>query len=147
MNRNVFSILLLVGLSALAGFSVSSGLADPAAAGGKDAEKLAALRKERRDVLEQATKQVQAAYQRGVVEYESIPRILVELLNAELELAPDRAARIAVREKILEQFKKLEEFAAARVQAARASNTELLEAKAARLKAEIDLLVESENAK
>ena len=147
MNRIAFAIVL-AGLGIVTGLFVSSGLAEPASVRGPDAEKLTALRKERRDVLRQAARQAEEAYRSGLIPYTSVPRITINLLNAELDLAPDRAGRVAVRERIVEQFKEIEKSVAQHVEAGLAGDqTDLLEARAARLQAEIDLLRESTDVK
>jgi outer membrane protein TolC len=61
------------------------------------------------------------------------------LLEAEVELAETRAERIAVHEKILANLCQVEKAAQMRCSAGRAPIAESLEAKAARLKAEIQL--------
>jgi hypothetical protein len=147
MNRFGLSVVL-VGLGIATGLFVSSGLAEPAAVGrGQDAENITVLRKERRDILQQAVEQAETLFRNARLDDESIRRIKVKLLNAELELAPDRAGRVAIRKREVEQFKAFEEIVAARKQSARAQSTELLEAKAARLQAEIDLLIETADGK
>src|SRR5579872_3112339 len=147
MNRIAFSVVL-VGLGIVTGLLVSSGLAEPTAVvRGPNEENLTALRKERRDILRQAVEQAEALHRNGRIDYASIPRITISLLNAELELAPDRAGRIAVRERTVEQFKMIEDAVAQARIAARAQSTDLLEAKAARLQAEIDLMLEKADGK
>jgi hypothetical protein len=147
MNRITF-LFLVVGLSAITGLFVSSGLAEPAAnVREADAEKLKALQLERREVLRLAVKQAEESYRAGVMPYTAIPRTTINLLYAELDLAPDRAGRIAVRERMVTQFKEIESAVAAQVEAVAADSTVLLEAKAARLQAEIDLLREPADGK
>jgi outer membrane protein TolC len=147
MNRIAFAVVC-VGLIAVAGLFVSSGRAEPTTPVRKlDAEKLTALRKERRDVLRQAVKQTEEAYRNGVKDYTSIPRVTINLLNAELDLATDHAGRVAVRERIVEQSQAIEKSVAQRVENALADSTDLLEATAARLQAEIDLLRETADEK
>jgi outer membrane protein TolC len=147
MNRIALSVVL-VGLGAVAGLFVSSGLAEPpTVVRGPDAEKLTALREERRDVLRQAVKESEEAYRHGVIPYASIPRITVNLLNAELDLASDRAARVAIRERAVDQFREIEKTVAERHNAGQADSMDLLEAKAARLQAEIDVLRETADGK
>src|SRR5262249_24736091 len=125
-------------------FSVPAGHAEPTdAVRGVNAEKLTALRTQRRDALREAAKKAEEGFRNGVMDYKSIPRIHVELLNAELDLAPDRAGRIAVRERLAEQSRIIEKIVAQHVESAPAGSSDLLEAKAARLKAEIALLLES----
>jgi catalase len=154
MKRIAFSIAGLVVFGAIIGLSVSAGLAEPTAVlRVPNAEKLAALKRlialrmERRDALQEAAKTAEKGYRAGVMDYKSMKRINIELLNAELDLAMDRPGRVAVRERLVEQFKKIEKEFAERVAVAQASSTDLLEAKAARLKAEIDLLLESTDEK
>jgi outer membrane protein TolC len=140
MNRIALAVVL-VGLGSAAGLFVSSGLAEPTTdVLGPDGEKLTALRKERRDVLRQAVKETEEAYRHGVIPYTSIPRITMNLLNAELDLASDRDARVAIRERAVDQFREIEKIVAEQAKNAVATNTDLLEAKAVRLQAEIDLL-------
>ncbi len=147
MKRIAFSLVGLVVFGAIIGLSVSSGLAETAAAACEtNAEKLTALRRERRDALQEAAKTAEKGYRAGVMDYESMKRTRIELLNAELDLAIDRPERVAVRERLVEQFRKFEKEVAEHVAVAQASSTDLLEAKAARLKAEIDLLLESAEA-
>ena len=142
MNRIAFSVVL-VGFGAVAGLFVSSGLAEPAPRTREaDAEMLTALRKERVEVLRQAVKQAEESFRSGLAPHTSIQRITISLLNAELDLAPDRAGRVAVRERMVAQFKRIETIVAEQVKSAIAKSTDLLEAKAARLQSEIDLLRE-----
>ncbi len=148
MNRTLLFLFVVVGLGAMTGLFVSSGLAEPAAVvRGADGEKLNALQLERRDVLQLAVKQAEESYRSGVMPYTSIPRTTINLLHAELDLAPDRAGRIAVRERMVTQFKEIERAVAEQVKAVAADSTVLLEAKAARLQAEIDLLREAADGK
>lgn len=148
MNRIAFAVVL-VGLGAVAGIFVSSGLADPISVRGPGLEKVTALRKERRDVLRQAVKEAEEAYRSGLIHSTSIPRITINLLNAELDLSTDHAGRIAIRERMVEQFKVIEELVAEHVEhgLANSDKADLFEAKAARLKAEIDLLLETADGK
>jgi ribonuclease HII len=145
MNRIALSAVL-VGLGAVAGQFVSSGLAEPTTAvRGPDAEKLSALRMERRDVLRQLVKEAEEAYHLGRMPYASITRININLLNAELELATDHAGRVGIRERMVEHFREIEKSIAEFAEAGLAggSKTDLLDAKAARMQAEIDLLLET----
>jgi hypothetical protein len=148
MNRIVFSIVL-VALGVAGGQFVSSGVAEQATTvRGAGSEKLIALRTERRDALRRAAKLAEEGYRAGLSDIVLIPRIAINLVNAELDLAPDRAARVAVRERAVEQFKVIEELVTSRVVEAKIANTsDLLEAKAARIQAEIDLLLETADGK
>jgi len=147
MKRIAFSVVL-VGLGVATGLFVSSGLAEPTAVvRGSNAENLTALRKERRDILREAAEQAERLHRNARIDDASLRRITISLLNAELDLAPDRAGRVAIRERIVEQFKAIEEVVAARAESALAQSTDLLEAKAARLQAEIDVLLETADGK
>jgi outer membrane protein TolC len=141
MNRTAFSIAGLVGLGIVIGLLISSGPAVTAARG-QDPEKLTALRKERREILRQALKATENGYQNGVIEFVSVMRITANLLNAELDLASDHDERVAIRKRAVEQLKVFERTARERADANLATNGEVLEVKADRLQAEIDLLRE-----
>lgn len=143
MNRSAFAIVGLIGCGALIGLSVSAGLAQPAAeVRGPDLERIAALRKERRDALLEAGNVAEQMYRAGRSDYATLMRLKAELLNAELDLAPDHFGRVAVRKRLVEQFREMEREVAARVNAGNAVASDALEVKAARLKAEIDLALE-----
>lgn len=145
MNRTPFAIVGLVGLAALIGLSVSAGFAESTAeVRGPDAEKITALRKERRDALLEASNAAEQMYRIDASRYATVRRLKVELLDAELDLAPDRAARVAVRKRLAEQFREIEQEVAKRAAAGVVGGgaSELFESKAARLKAEIDLALE-----
>ncbi len=86
-------------------------------------------------------------YRKAKLDQEPVLRLTITLLNAELDLAPDRAGRIALREQTIKQFQAIEELAVARVEGARGPKLEILEAKAARLQVEIDLLIETADGK
>jgi hypothetical protein len=82
MNRIAFSIAL-VGLGVLAGLFVSSGRAEQAiAVRGSDAEKLAALRKERRDVLSDAVERQYIWFRTGVAFSVAAIGILISTIAA-----------------------------------------------------------------
>ncbi len=142
MNRPSFAMVGLIGLGALIGLSVS---AEPTAkVRWPDAEKITALRKERRDALLEASKSAAEAYDVGRADYATLSRIKVELLNAELGLAPDHAARVAIRKRFVEQSREIERAIAERAVSGLVGGgrSDLFESKAARLKAEIDLTLE-----
>jgi|SRR5579872_2081338 len=147
INRIAFSVVL-VGLGVATGLFVSSGLAEPTAVvRGPNVDTLTALRKERRDVLRQAVKQTEPGYRSGVMPYTSVLRVTISLLNVDLDLAPNHAGRVAVRERIVEQLKINEKTIAEAVKSGTAEDPEVLEAKATRLQAEIDLSLEIANGK
>jgi outer membrane protein TolC len=68
-------------------------------------------------------------------------------LNAELDLATDHAGRVAIRRQIVEQFKTLEKVTDEQFKNVLIDRTDVFEAKAARLQAEIDLLLEMADGK
>ncbi len=145
MNRTAFSMIGLVGLGALIGLSVSAGFAEPTTdVRGPDAEKITALRKERRDALLEASNAAEHGYHVGRTDYATVRRLKSELLDAELDLAPNHAARVAVRKRLVEQFREIEQAIAERAVEGLAGGgrSDLFESKAARLKAEIDLALE-----
>ena len=147
MKRIVLAVAL-VGGAVAGGMLVSSGLAEPTAAPrGPTAENVTALRKERRDTLRQAVEQAVVLHRNARIDDAVVRRITINLLNAELDLAANHGARIAIRKHAVEQFKAIEEVVAAQVESGRAAGTDLLEAKATRLQAEIDLLLETADGK
>jgi hypothetical protein len=146
MKRTVFSIAGLVGLGALIGLTVAAGFAEPTAGvRGADAEKISALRKERRDALLEASNAAEEQYRVDRIDYATVRRLKAELLDAEIDLAPDHAARVSVRKRHAEQFRDIEQAIAARAASGLVGGgrSDLFESKAARLKAEIDLVLES----
>ena len=84
-------------------------------------------------------------YHVGRTDYATVRRLKAELLDAELDLAPDHAARVAVRKRFVEQLREIEQSIAERAVTGLTGGgkSELFESKAARLKAEIDLALES----
>jgi hypothetical protein len=145
MNRTVFSIVGLVGSGALIGLSVGAGFAGRTAeVRGADAEKVTALRKERRDALLEASSAAEQNYKVERTDFATVRRLKTELLDAQLDLAPDHDARVAIRKRFVEQFREIEQSIAAQaaVGLVGGGRTELFESKAARLKSEIDLALE-----
>jgi len=142
MTRIALSVVF-IGLGVAVGLLVSSGRAEPAnAARGPEAENVTALRNERRDILRDAVDQVAALYRHGKADQASCLRLTLALLNSDLELAPDQAARIALRRQAVNQLKAMEEMAGARVESARGTKMEVLEVQAARIQVEIDLALD-----
>jgi hypothetical protein len=149
MKRIAF-VAVLVGMCVTVGLLVSPGGAQTTSVRGADAEKLTALRKERRDALRQVVKDAEESYRNGLTQYNtSLPRVAINLLNAELDLATDRAGRISVREQMVDHFREIEKLVSANVEAGLwgANKTDLLEVKAERLRAEIELLLETADKK
>ena len=142
MKRLVLSAIV-AGLGFCAALLLTSERAAPKAAEpAPDAEKILALQKERRDLLREAVTSAEQAFRGGVLPYATVSRATANWLSAELDLAGNRAERIAIREKILAHTRDVEGITAETVKAALANHGDLLEAKAARLQAEIELLRE-----
>ncbi len=145
MNRTPFAIVGLVGLGALIGLSVSAGFAEPTTeVRGPAAEKITALRKERRDALLEAHNAAEQMARNEETDYATVKRLRDELLNAELEVASDHAARVAIRKRMVDHLRGIEQLIAVAAEAGTwgGSKINLFEAKADRLRAEIDLALE-----
>ena len=65
--------------------------------------------------------------------------MLADWRDAELELAPDRATRIKLRKRMVERCQNLENIAKDHAKLRQQGETDVFEAKATRLQAEIDL--------
>ena len=104
-----------------------------------------ALLKERRDTLQQLVESTEALYRSGVAPLDSLLRATDELLAAQLELAKSKEERIAIHRERLKNARRLEHHSETIYKEGRASVTEYLRAKAARLKAEIELARERES--
>lgn len=101
--------------------------------------KLKALRKERLATLREVAAQARARYQAGIVGLDQVRPRLRAALDAELALCESDSERIRVMEKIVALEKQVEKNAADQVAVGASGSSELLEAKAARLEAEIAL--------
>ena len=151
MKRHVAGGLVL-GVAAVIAILVSRGGADPSPTELRaNAEKTTALLKERRDVLKQIVSEAERDRREGMVSAVVIFRATIEWLHAELELANDHAARIAIHEELISRLRKAEAALEKDMKqaepgkvAARQHNEsyEFLIVKAARCQAEIDLLRE-----
>jgi hypothetical protein len=135
------SLVILLALGLLIGSTVLSAPKQKDVDRASVAKNLEALKKERRDLLVQALRDVEAVYKQGENMYLDVAPVLMNWRDAELDLAPDRAARIKLRELILERYKEVEDMVAERAKRSQVE-VNVLEAKAARLQAEIDLLRE-----
>jgi outer membrane protein TolC len=101
-----------------------------------------AVLRERLTLLREAVKLTRDQFQIGVVTFSVVLDAETKLGNAELELASTTAERIRVRENLLKTAEELEKVITAYVEGGRMSQTELLTAKAAKLRAKADLLLE-----
>ena len=100
------------------------------------------LLKERRDTLHELVLAVKEQFRHGIGTHDAVIRASNQLLDAELELAQTREERIGIHKQRVRNLKELEEYARQRQRAAQVSVDKVLEARAARLGAEIELLRE-----
>jgi cell division septation protein DedD len=141
--KQLTSAIILVALGAVVEATVFSAPPPKDASGVAAAERIVALRKERRDLLSKALEEVEELYKQSENMYLDVAPVLMNWRDADLDLASNRAARIKVRERVLEESKKVEDLV--RERAARSQGQAAIDAvaaKAARLRAEIDLLQE-----
>jgi outer membrane protein TolC len=108
----------------------------------KEAEKIDKLLQQRRDTLRQLVKVVTVEYQQGISGFESVYRASDQLIGAELDLAKNAEARIAILQRRVELMKNLFSLVDAKHKAGQGTTAQLLTAKAALLEAQIDLLRE-----
>jgi len=121
----------------------NAGAADPSPAKpGGPPKTIETLLIERRDTLRTAVHWRDAQYASGSIDLPVVIRAKQALANAELEVARTKAERLAVRQKQIDNLRELEHVVEHRVQAGIVSEVDVLEIKAERLKAEIDLLRE-----
>lgn len=116
--------------------------ADAAAKAPAGATTTKGLMKERRDVLQSVVQWRERQYASGSVDLPLLIRAKLALGDAELDLAGSKAERLAVRQQQLDSLRELEHALKMRFDTGRVTETDLLESKAERLKAEIDLLRE-----
>jgi len=105
-------------------------------------EKLTNLLIERRDALRQIADWVESRHRNGNETLENLMQARNELLEAELEVAKTRTERIRIREEQVSNVRLLEDRLSHLRENGEISAAEVLVAKAARLKAEIELLRE-----
>lgn len=149
----VFSALVIALLFA------SRGLAEPPSAEDHaDSEKLIALLQERRDALKQIADEAERDRREGSISTVIVAKAMIEWLHAELELTDEHAARIAIHERLVAYLRKAETAVKRDMTAVKpdlkapqpspgkhhehSENYEFLIIKAARCRAEIDLLRE-----
>ncbi len=107
--------------------------AEPAA-GEETAAALERLLSQRRDTLQELVDFVELQYREGHAQLDAVVRASESLIDAQLDLAVDKPERIALRERRVENMKRLEELAKASRDVARVNNAEVLTATATRLK-------------
>jgi hypothetical protein len=110
---------------------------------GEASERLESLLKERRETLRQLVETLEGQWRAGLTDGQ-MPALHAknELLDAELDLAKTREERITVREKMVANLKVIEKTAEIQQRMGTTTPDTLLRAKAARLKAEAQLLRE-----
>jgi hypothetical protein len=135
MKRFVFCLTLTTCSAVL--FLGVPGLADPPEVRSIN-DKILAKQKERRFALRQALTIAREAMRAGMSDMSTVLRVTDTIRSAEMELATNQAERIAARERLVELHKENEKLAVSLEDLA--GKTQVLEAKAARLQAEIELL-------
>jgi hypothetical protein len=142
MGRQITFLLCCV--AGAAGVVDSSAGADPPKSTADEAgpSQLLSLRKERRETLRKLVDAAESKYNSGKATLDVVLRASDLLLEAEMDLARTRAERIAVHEKLVANLRQVEKATQLRCDAGTAPIEESLEAKAARLKAEIQLKCE-----
>jgi hypothetical protein len=142
MGRQITFLLCCV--AGAASVVDSSAGADPPKSTADEAgpSQLLFLRKERRETLRKLVDAAESKYNSGKATLDVVLRASDLLLEAEMDLARTRAERIAVHEKLVANLRQVEKATQLRCDAGTAPIEESLEAKAARLKAEIRLKYE-----
>ena len=79
---------------------------------------------------------------RGTVSPESVVESQIDLLNARLDMSDSQADRVTLMKQRVDCYKKLEEAQEAHVMNATATRVDVMQARANRLEAEIELLRE-----
>lgn len=100
------------------------------------------LLQERLTVLDQIAKLQRKLYEQGEASIDSVLTAETEVLVGKLELATTRDERIAIRESLVEISRQLEAIAKKTVEAAEGAQSDVLKAKALRLRSEADLIRE-----
>lgn len=100
------------------------------------------LLQKRLEVLAQVAALQREAFQRGEANSDAVLLAQDELLEAELELTADRAARIVIYERFVEAAAGVEKLVGQQYDAGEATLVDVLKTKAAHLKAQADLLSE-----
>jgi hypothetical protein len=136
-KSEILLVVLMVAVGVLTPLGVA-GETQPTNESGK----LEELLQERRDTLRQLVKVVTVEFQEGITGFESVCRASDQLIDAELELAKNTEARIAILQRRVELLKKLFSLTEAKFKAGRGTRAQVLATKAALLEAQIDLVRE-----
>jgi len=99
--------------------------------------------KERRDTLQRLVQILENGYRMGTVDFTRVASVAGKLADAELDLAKNKDERIAACRKQFEWCRGAEKVCQARFESGTVTESDVLEAKAERLKAEIRLLKET----
>lgn len=110
----------------------------PIASRDEDATKLL---QERRTVLQQVVELQRDAYRRGEAKVDFVLLAEMDLLEADLELAERPSHRIEIHERVTKAMQELENISHRRYEVGQASQADCLKAKAARLRAQADLIL------
>jgi outer membrane protein TolC len=140
LTKRLYLSLCSIGLVVVAAWAIAA--EPPAPQQSAASHPLQSLLKERVDTLRHLVEILDAQSQSGVVTKETVILASNQLLDAELELAKTKADRVALHEKLVGNLRRLEEFANGQYRDGRCTLDGPLRAKAARLKAEIQLLRE-----
>ena len=98
--------------------------------------------RERVTVLQEAARLTHESHRRGTIAFTRVMAADQAVLDAELELAPSAAERVRIRESLLQNLQELEKTVEQLVQSGEAPQMDLLNARANRLRAQADLLLE-----
>ena len=99
----------------------------------------------RRDTLQQLLELRKKELQSGRGSYRDVQDVVNELIDANMQLSTDHAVRINLLQEYVESLRTFEEATQAKVKVGTGSQADVLEAQAARLKAEIRLVQEKSN--
>ena len=105
-------------------------------------DKLATLLTQRRDTLRQLVDAVTEEYRQGRSGFESVAHATDQLIDAELELAKDAKDRVAILQRRVALMKDLFTMVNTRFKAGQVTQAQVLAAKAALLKSQIQLVRE-----
>jgi hypothetical protein len=108
--------------------------------------KVLGLLRERLTTLEELAQLRKQAYQSGEASLQAVLASQRAVQEARLELAGSAEDRVGVRAEMLENARAAETLARQLAAAAQGSSTDVLQARAHRLRAEADLILERENA-
>lgn len=106
----------------------------------KPNDNLRRLLNARCDTLQERVDALEVAFSNRKVDIDHVLRAECDLLDAKLELATQRAQRVAILEEVVTKMRRIEDVTAQLVQSGNVPSYDLMLAKAERLKAEVKLL-------